>query len=457
LGLYSTFFEPAALAAYYTARGRAYPRVRRFLEQSQWWNSEQLRAFQWSELERILQHAFRTVPYYQRKYAAAGIRLEDIRTPEDFSKLPPLTRAEVNQHRDELRSTEFSGKLLPHATGGSTGQPTRFYITLDSYDWRSAAWSRAYSWSGCRLGERTLYLWGAPVGKVSAARQTKLRTYHWLRRELVYSTFSQSAEFWDRIYAGALRFRPRFIVGYVSSIEEFAKYLLAAGRTLPGIQAVIAAGEPVLEHTRELTVKALGAPLFNTYGSREFMSIAAECPEHHGLHMNSENLYIEIDSPDGTSGEVLVTDLHNYGMPFLRYRNGDAATLDSVAECACGRGLPLIRSIEGRVVDVIRSRSGRVVPGELFPQVLKEIPEIREFQVRQRTLDELVLSVVVDGDLSLAATKLIREEIESHLHGEMNLAICQTNRLEPLPSGKRRVVVGLPTNPIESSSSNQHS
>src|SRR5271169_3072894 len=140
LGLYATFFEPGALAAYYTVRGRTYPRVRRLLEHSQWWKPEELRAFQWSELERILRHAFRTVPYYQREYSAAGIKIEDIRTPEDFSKLPPLTRSEVNQHRDELRSTRFFGKLRPHATGGSTGEPTRFYISLDSYDWRSAAW-----------------------------------------------------------------------------------------------------------------------------------------------------------------------------------------------------------------------------------------------------------------------------------------------------------------------------
>lgn len=445
MSFYSKVFESGLLTAYYGLSGRPYPRLRRFLEESQWWDADRLRQFQWTELQRLLQHVFSSVPYYQRKYADAGIKLEDIRTLEDFSRLPPLTRTEVNEHREELRSTAFQRKLLPHATGGSTGQPTRFYITLDSYDWRTASWSRAYSWSGCRLGERTLYLWGAPVGRQSAFRKAKLSVYHWARRELIFSTFSQNPDTWEQIYRAALRFRPAFVIGYVSSIEEFARFLIDTNRKLSGVHSVIAAAEPVYEPTRELVARAFGTPLFNTYGSREFMSIAAECSEHKGLHLNSENLLVQTDSPERTSGEVLVTDLHNYGMPFLRYCIGDAATLETSVRCNCGRGLPLIRSIEGRVLDVIRTRSGRVVPGEVFPHVLKEVPEILEFQVKQETPDELVLHVVLHDSLSPSSEQLIRREVEKHFHSEVKLTIRRTERIERTPSGKRRVIVGFPS------------
>src|ERR1017187_9622442 len=98
------------------------------------------------ELHRLLVHTFRSVPYYQEKYRKPGVPFSDIRTREDFARLPILTRAEVNENRARLCSTEFRGKLLPHATGGSSGTPTRFFRTIESYDWRTAAKDRVYSW-----------------------------------------------------------------------------------------------------------------------------------------------------------------------------------------------------------------------------------------------------------------------------------------------------------------------
>ena len=102
---------------------------------------------------------FRNVPYYQRKYGEAGACLEDIRSLEDFAKLPPLTREEINAHRDEMKASFPKGSYYLHATGGSSGVPTRFYVTIDSYTWRSAATSRAYSWTGLRMGEHTKQKW----------------------------------------------------------------------------------------------------------------------------------------------------------------------------------------------------------------------------------------------------------------------------------------------------------
>src|SRR6185369_5170593 len=139
---------------------------RRFLEKSQWRSPEQIREFQWTALRKLLAHAFGSVPYYRQKYTDAGVQLEDVRSWDDFRRLPPLTREEIRDHREELCSTKYKGRLLPHATGGSSGVPTRFYRTYESYDWRTAAKDRVYTWSGWRLGERSIYLWGAPVGPV---------------------------------------------------------------------------------------------------------------------------------------------------------------------------------------------------------------------------------------------------------------------------------------------------
>jgi phenylacetate-CoA ligase len=436
---YSTILNSVLVPAYYNLRGRSYVQHRDFMERSQWWSAEQMRDFQWKELQRLLEYAFRSVPYYKKKYA--GIKAEDIKTREDFAKLPPLSREEVNAHRDELCSAAFQSRLIPHATGGSSGVPTRFFITLESYDWRCGTTMRAYSWSGYRLGERTLSLWGAPVGKVKRIERAKLGAYRAIRRERFIATFLQTREVWQRTFDTVLRFKPRFIVGYVSSLEQFARFLLDRGRVLDGVEAILAGAEPVTDATRDLIMRAFRAPLFDTYGSREFMSVAAECEQHKGLHVHAENLLVETEfaGADGPS-EFLVTDLHNYGMPFIRYRIGDMGTLSDSC-CPCGRGLPMIQSIEGRALEILRTLDGRAISPILWRHILKDAPEVREYQIQQKTLDEIIISLVLSSPLSERSTKLVRQEMAKVFSPSTQVIIKPVDVIPRMPSGKRRVTI----------------
>lgn len=438
---YSTILGNVLLPAYDRLRGRAYSTRLRYLQESQWWTAEKVEEAQWKDLVALLCHAYKTVPFYKRKFEEVGARPEDIHTREQFARLPVLTSEEVNSHRKELCSSEFTEKLIPHSTGGSSGQPTRFFITHESYDWRCAASERAYSWAGCKLGTRALYLWGAPVGHVSSIGAAKLAAYRWARRQSVVSTFAQSRELWHATYQRAVRFKPVVVVGYVSSLEEFSKYLLDENVALPGLRSVIAAAEPVHEGTRRLIEEGFKAPLFNTYGCREFMSVAAECELHDGLHINSENLYVETEGAADLGSQILVTDLHNYGMPMIRYRNGDLGILKRAA-CPCGRGLPLIASIDGRVLDLLRTADGRVVPGEFFPHLLKDIHEIREFQVEQTKMEEITLSVVLNAPIGETSVALLNREI-GRLFGKTRVMIKPVESIPLRPSGKRRVTIGM--------------
>jgi phenylacetate-CoA ligase len=440
---YSHILESVLIPAYYGFRGRRYPERRSFMERSQWWSRERIQEFQWRELRNLLEHAYRSVPFYREKYATAGIELGDIKSREDFAEVPVLTRDEINARRTDLCAQPESGRLIPHATGGSSGVPTRFFITLNSYDWRCAASDRAYSWSGYRTGERTLYLWGAPVGKVSQFKQAKLNSYRFFRRELFIPTFLQTPELWQSTFEAALRFRPKFIVGYVSSIEQFVRFLLDRDLRIPGVKAVLAGAEPVYKSTRELVMAAFRAPLFDTYGSREFMSIAAECEYHDGLHIHCENLLVEteLDATYGSS-EILVTDLHNYGTPFIRYRIGDVGMLSDTA-CPCGRGLPLISRIEGRSLEVLRTRDGKAVSPIVWRHVLKDLPEVKEFQIQQKNLDEIVLFLVLEHSLSDRSETLLRREMAKVFSPATRLIIKPVQAIPQLPSGKRRLAVGI--------------
>jgi phenylacetate-CoA ligase len=444
MSVYSRIFESLLLPAHNRLRGRQYHVHRDFLEQSQWWPREKLEAFQWQELMALLKHAYASVPYYQRKYADAGVRLEDIRTMADFRRLPPLTRQEVNAHRPELRSRSYGGTLIPQATGGSSGVPTQFDITWESYDWRTAATERVYAWTGCRLGERALFLWGAPVGRQRRRQVLKDGLFYGLRRQRIINTFQQSEAIWAKVYQRARRYRPRLLVGYVNSLEGFAHYLLATGGRLPSsLRATIAAAEPVYQTTRELLEKAFGVPLFNTYGSREFMSLGGECERHQGMHINMENILLETAGrPEDGPSDILITDLHNYGMPFIRYAIGDLGVLDP-AGCPCGRNLPLLKSVDGRVLDVFRTAGGRVVPGEFFPHVLKEIAEIKEYQVQQVALDRIVLRAVLSGEISARSRRLLDDEMKRAFGDGVRLEIERVDQIPRLASGKRRVAIGL--------------
>jgi phenylacetate-CoA ligase len=440
MSLYQRLLVSVLMPAYDRIRSRRYVERSRFLEGSQWWLPEQIAEFQWTEVRALLKHAFDSVPYYQQKYRAAGASFEDIRGWADFRRLPSLSREEIQQNREALCSTTYQGKLLPHSTGGSSGVPTRFYRTYESYDWRNAAKDRVYSWAGLPLGAKSVYLWGAPVGAVSRKKIWKTRAHESLQRQRIFNTFSQNAELWDRVHAEIVRYRPAAIVGYVSSLHQFADYLRATKRSIPPVQGIIAAAEPLFADVQRSIEQAFQSPMFNTYGSREFMSIAGECERRDGLHINAENVVVEAN---GNPGEILVTDLHNYGMPFLRYQIGDLGTLME-GQCACGRGLPRLKAIEGRVLDALRTVDGRIVPGEFFPHLLKEVPEFKQYRVEQERLDRIVISAVMSQELSSASRELLRSEIVKVFGPGTQWDIRAVAEIPSLPSGKRRITIGMP-------------
>jgi phenylacetate-CoA ligase len=173
------------------------------------------------------------------------------------------------------------------------------------------------------------------------------------------------------------------------------------------------------------------------------MSIAAECVCRDGLHINGENLVVETRDRDSDApSEILITDLHNYGMPFVRYASGDLGRITETP-CGCGRGLPRLEAIEGRVLDALRTADGRIVPGEFFPHLLKDIPELAEYRVEQARLDRLVISAVLTQPLSDRSEALLRGEIGKVFGPGTTYELRAVTQIPKLRSGKRRVTVGI--------------
>lgn len=411
----------------------------------QWLDPEQTAALQWQRLQRLLEHCYREVPYYRRRWRELDIAPRDIRNLDDYAKLPILTKADIRAHFDELKAESSRDRLLYKATGGSTGEPMRFGYTRESNDRRAAVMWRGYEWAGSRMGRRTLFLWGGAVGDPTRAHQLKDRLYNAVFARRVLNSFKMTEANMSE-YADAIdRYRPDIIVAYVGPLVKLAQWLIANGRDIWQPQSIIGGAEAMHEFQRDLIQKAFRAPAFNTYGCREFMLIAAECEQHRGLHVNADHLVVEVRTPhgvagEGRSGDVVITDLFNYGMPFVRYANGDMAAT-SASRCVCGRGLPLLTRVDGRVLDAIRTPAGHMLPGEFFPHMLKDVAGLQRFQLVQRRLDRLDLAIVRGDGFDDASMDYIRREVNKVLGDSVQLDCHFVDDIPLTRSGKLRVTV----------------
>jgi phenylacetate-CoA ligase len=250
---------------------------------------------------------------------------------------------------------------------------------------------------------------------------------------------SNMSEYADAIDA----YRPEIIVAYVGPLVRLAEWLLANGRRVHAPAAILGGAEALIDSQRETIERAFGAPAFNTYGCREFMLIASECERREGLHLNADHLLVETiaGTRAGAAGEVVITDLHNYGMPFLRYSNGDLATRDGGGSCACGRGLPRLASVDGRKLDAIRTRSGHLLPGEFFPHMLKDIDGIQRFQVVQDSLDTLDISIVRGKGFDPAGLDYARRELAKVIGNDAEIRFHFVDEIPTGANGKFRVTI----------------
>jgi len=414
-------------------------------ERDQWLSPTQIAQLQWARLRQLLEHCYREVPYYQKQWRELGITPDDIRSMDDYARLPLLTKADIRANFEDLKATSLRDKLLYKATGGSTGEPMRFGYTRESNSRRHAVMWRGYNWAGAPLGSRSLMLWGAGVGTLPWKQKMKDRLYHAAFSRRIVNSFhmteSNMAEYADAIDA----FKPQVLLGYMGPLVRLAEWMLATGRRVHRPRAFIACGEAVLDFQRAMIEEAFGCPAFNTYGCREFMMVAAECDRHEGMHLSSDHLVVELlktpDAPaEGDTGEVIVTDLSNHGMPFIRYATTDLAT-PAHHTCSCGRGLPLISRVDGRVLDAIRTPDGRILPGMFFPFLFKETKGVSQYQLVQRHLDRLDLSIVRGPAFDDDSLAFIRHEIHKVLGDSVTVDCHFVDKIPLTKSGKTRLTI----------------
>lgn len=445
MSLYGRLYRRGLWPFYEKTRGRTTCRLLAEAERTQWRAPGEVRQQQWDELKRLLKHAYEQSPWHRARFDRHRLQPERIDSLADFQNLPSMNKDDVRQHRDEMLARDYQGQVYEHRTGGSTGTPLQFYVNRNSYEWRLAVSMRGYGWAGCEDGDRQFYVWGAPIGVPTLKQRVKTRLHHAFLRRKLFSSFNFSEAAMAECARQINMLRAPTLVGYTNALVLLARYLEESNQEIHAPRAIITAAEGVNSLDRELLERVFRAPVFVSYGSREFMLIAMECEQHRGMHISADNLLVEVVGEDrasttGEVGKILITDLHNFGMPFIRYEIGDLG-VSPARLCPCGRGLPLLERIEGRLLDAIRTPDGKIVPGEFFPHLMKEFDAVQQFQVVQKTLDALEIKLVLRDEGHTTQFQRMEREIKRVLGHSI---IINFNRVDKIPltaSGKFRVTV----------------
>lgn len=395
-----------------------------------------------AKLRRLIAHCQQHVPYYQQVFAQQGVLKPAEFQCSDLPRLPILERAILRERGDELKALGWEERLIRYSTGGSTGEPLVFYTDKHRESCLNAQKLRARAWFGVMPGDRQVDFWGSPI---ELSRQNQLRRLkdRWLLNQVVLSASNLSLERIDGYIAYLNRFRPRLIYGYPTVLYRIANRILEttkARRSQCPPKLIACTSEMLLPHMRAVIAEAFACPIANEYGSRDGGMIAHECPEGH-LHLFSDHVVVEVDQPDAEGiGDLLITNLDGFGMPFIRYRIGDRGALTD-APCPCGLPLPRLRELQGRANDFLIGRGGRMIHSSAANYVLREISALRQYQVRQRADHHFDLYMVLHRPLTEDERTRIRSGLQQVIDEPMDVNLIEQDSIAPEPSGKYRWVI----------------
>jgi len=360
--------------------------------------------------------------------------------------------------RDDQRCL-FSALTAPpvpgafvHATGGSTGEPTRFYVTRESYEWRMAMADRGYSWAEAEEGRRSVYVWGSPIKPLSWRAKIRADLSHRLQRRRYFDSFVFDDRCKEACCRAINRFKPHALVGYAGNLVELARFV----QDHPGLLAwksrtAVTAAEGLLPGQRELIESTLTDELFMSYGSREFSLIGMECKEHCGYHLSADNLLVEVvdeagnPAAPGNIGRILVTDLRNDANPFIRYEIGDWG-IGSDQPCGCGLPFPMLAAVNGRIQEFLHAADGTKVTALFVPHMMKEFGWVRGYQLVQAKPGSVAVRVIADGVVMATMTDPVAELLRGKLGSGTVVAFEQVAELKKSPSGKTQIVVSFVDN-----------
>ncbi len=416
----------------------------------QFLSSDELRELQFRKVNALIRHAYQTAPYYRQAFGKIGLRPEDIKTWEDFKNIPMLTKELLRENEGTLISTKPDSALFMVKTSGSTGKPLQIMVSQRAALRANVSRIRSLKWWGIELGDREIRLtntglsfergwWKFFFEHIS----TPMRTMLMNRKH--FSAYTMTPKMMQEHWEAILEFSPRYIFGFPSAYTIFANYLHDKGYDgrEANLKLVVTYGEILHEWQEQLIVTTFGCPVADEYGSVEVGIIAHSHPCG-AMHTMDDGVIVEVikSNPNDEYGQVVVTNLDNWGYPIIRFNLNDLAkTILNGHDCSLGIGLGKLEGLVGRDQDVLRLASGRIVYCDYFHNLIKHVRGVRQYQVIQKKPDLFEIKIIPEGEsFDHEQENYIQDVVREHLEGS-TISIKIVDNIPKDPSGKLRYVI----------------
>lgn len=413
------------------------------LNETQWWPKEKLERLQFDRLKALLIHCKRNVPYYKDLFDSVGFNPDEPFNIEDFKRIPVCTKDTMRQNFERLKAVNIQDyKPRVKTTGGSTGQPINYLNDFKSHSYLAANNLRVWSvGSDYTIGDKFITI---AHGSLMPKNNTwKNRFYFLFQNSILITSYHLNEERLNEAINIINSSSAKFIYGYSSSILMIAKFAEAKNIKITSkLQAIFTTSDMLYKNQRELIEKVFGVIVYDSYGCPESGIVSFECNEHNGYHLNQESSYVEILSQDIEGlGKIVSTPLLNYAMPLIRYETGDVGKY-SHEQCKCGRWLPKITQLGGRIRDFVILEDGRYIHGAFFNHLKPFYNNdwIGEYQIIQKAYDHLLIKITPRRMPTEKDKEIIINELRKGLLSTMKIDF-DLNGVQYTSGGKFRLII----------------
>jgi phenylacetate-CoA ligase len=414
-------------------------------DQSQWWTPDELLAAQFSQLTPLLQHAAATVPFYAHRLTAAGVDARRPLSPELWRQIPILERIEVQEAGRALLSARVPrghGGTFTVSTSGSTGRPVTVTRTaVDALYW-DAHTLRGHRWHRRDLRGRLAAIRAQAPDKARWPRGATLDRWGKVSGavfETGPAVVLNAAERIDHQLEWLIRQDPDYLIVLPTHLWELVRLARQQNAVLPSLKGIETLGGILAPETRQACREVWGVPVTDTYSAQEIGYMALQCPDHEHFHVTAESILVEIldehgePCRPGSNGRVVVTPLHNFAMPLLRYAIGDYA--EAGPPCPCGRGLPVLTRVLGRSRNLLALPDGTRMGATFVNDIFKDSP-VAQFQVVQHATDHLEMRIVPSRPFTPADERRICDGVTGHFGHPFRITFSYLEEIPRGPGGK---------------------
>jgi len=420
------------------------------LQQTQWWSAERLAECQFRQLQSLMRHAVEQVPFYERLYADIGFdpRHDDLRA--NWSRLPTFDRTRLQEAEKDLvarRMPKGHGRISRMRSSGSTGRPISTYRSaLNGFLWsvmtvRDHLWHRR-DLDGVHAVIRAKGDVDVHGSEVKQWGRSTAMAFDTGPAALLHVTVDlEDQRRW------VLEKNPHYLLSYPTNLRELARLFSEKGGEVPNLRQVRTFGEMVPEGVREACREAWGVSLADMYSAEEVGYMALQCPDHEHYHVQAETVLLEVVDDDGRAcgpgevGRVIVTVLHNYVAPLIRYEITDYAEVGE--PCPCGRGLPVLKRIVGRSRNMIRMPDGtRHWPSFHVDRWAAAAP-VKQIRMVQHAVDRIEVIIVPGRPFTEQEEASLVEAMTVTLGHPGPYDLRYVDRIERSPGGKYEDFIGM--------------